>query len=234
MNASSKPKIYLVGGAVRDKLLGIKSKDCDYAVECESWDAMKQYILNNGGKIFLETPKYFTMRAIMPNLGAADFVLCRRDGKYLDGRHPETVDVGTIQDDLARRDFTINAIAIEVDSGAVIDPFNGQHDIKEKIIRFVGSPMDRMEEDKLRAFRAIRFAITKGFAIHFSVKNAIRDLVQSEFAGISTERIREEIAKMFAINTKQSFEFLFRDFPTLGEVALERGIWFRPTTERKS
>lgn len=225
-------KIYKVGGAVRDAFLGVKSKDIDYAVEAPSYDAMREYILQNGGKIFLETQKYFTMRAIMPNLGAADFVLCRRDGCYKDGRRPESVDVGTIQDDLSRRDFTINAIAIEVDSGKIIDPFNGQKDIQEKVIRFVGNPLARMEEDKLRAFRAIRFAITKGFVLDGHTISALRYFPASEYEGVSTERIREELNKMFAASSRASFEILFKHFETLGEVALSRGIWFKPTTEK--
>src|SRR4051812_9903063 len=106
-------KIYLVGGAVRDKIMNITPKDLDYSIECESFDAMRQYIIDRGGTIFLETPQYFTIRAKVPELGAADFVLCRRDGMYKDNRRPETVEVGTIFDDLARRDFTMNAIAID-------------------------------------------------------------------------------------------------------------------------
>lgn len=72
-----------VGGAVRDKLLGVQSKDIDYAVEAESFSAMRDAVIERGGKIFLETPQYLTIRAHVPKLGAADFVLCRKDGEYL-------------------------------------------------------------------------------------------------------------------------------------------------------
>ncbi len=101
-------KIYLVGGSIRDQLLGLKSKDLDYAVEAGSYEEMRDYIKENG-KIFLETPEYLTIRAHLKNGEPADFVLCRKDGEYSDGRRPDKVTPGTLYDDLARRDFTVNA-----------------------------------------------------------------------------------------------------------------------------
>lgn len=225
-----KAKFYQVGGSVRDQLLGVKSKDIDYAVETTSFDAMRAAILERGGNIFLETPQYFTIRAHVPNLGATDYVLCRKDGIYKDGRHPETVEVGTIQDDLARRDFTVNAIAIDTDTGEVLDPFHGQFDIKEKILRAVRDPKQRLDEDRLRAFRAVRFAITKNFVIEKELAEAIARLV--DFDSISTERIREELMKMFKADSYESFYYLFDAYHNLGQVAIARGIWFKPTVEK--
>lgn len=195
-------KYYLVGGAVRDKILGLKSKDMDYAVEAESYDAMKADIIARGGEIFLETPQYFTIRAKLPKLGAADFVLCRKDGAYSDGRRPDSVERGTIYDDLARRDFTMNAIAEDADTGEVIDPHNGRFDIENKLISCVGSAEVRFEEDALRMLRAIRFAITKDFQIDWNIYSILKE---AEFANklknVSVERIREELIKCFKHNT---------------------------------
>lgn len=122
-------KFYQVGGSVRDKIMGIKPHDIDFAIGAESFGAMREAILARGGKIFLEMEKFFTIRANLPELGSADFVLTRKDGSYSDGRRPDGVTVGTILDDLARRDFTMNAIAINVETGDILDPFDGTGDI---------------------------------------------------------------------------------------------------------
>lgn len=199
-------KFYLVGGAVRDKLLGSKSKDLDYSVEAPSFDAMRQEIVKRGGDIFLETPQYLTIRARVPNLGAADFVLCRKDGAYSDGRRPDEVIPGTLADDLARRDFTMNAIAQD-EEGNLIDPHNGQKDIVEKTIRCVGSPYKRFQEDYLRMLRAIRFSVTKEFGIEQETSWAIHDL-KDNAGKVSVERIREELYKAFMYDTPKTLNAL--------------------------
>src|SRR3990167_10022522 len=121
-------KFFLTGGFLRDRLLNIPSKDLDYAVEASSYQEMKQAIIERDGEIFLETEKYLTIRARIPKFGAADFVLCRKDGTYIkDRRRPDFVEIGTLFDDLSRRDATINALA-EDENGNIIDFFNGlQH-----------------------------------------------------------------------------------------------------------
>lgn len=222
---------FRVGGCLRDKFLGLESKDIDFAVEAPSFDALRDVILARGGRIFLETPETLTIRAIMPEFGAADFVLCRKDGPSTDGRHPDFVEVGTILDDLARRDFTINAIAENCETGEILDPHNGRKDIEDGIIRAVGSPDARFQEDRLRTFRALRFAITKNMRLHCEVASAIGRLTPTRFDAVSTERIREELLKMFRANTPRSFKML-QDFPVLWEIVEQRGIWFKPTTEK--
>src|ERR1035438_8197642 len=102
-------KCYQVGGFVRDRLLGVKSKDLDYAVECADYPTMLRWIQSQG-KVYLEQPEFWTVRAHIGKL-PADYVLCRKDGQYGDGRRPDSVSVGTLLDDLARRDFSVNAIA---------------------------------------------------------------------------------------------------------------------------
>ncbi len=227
-------RIFKTGGAVRDIFIGRPCKDIDFAMEAESFAAMKAAILARGGTIFVETPEFFTIRAKMPGIGGADFVLCRKDGPYTDGRHPESVTVGTIFDDLARRDFTMNAIAINVDDGnSVLDPHRGIDDIAFGIIRCVGVAEDRMREDALRVFRALRFAVTLGFKIEQSTRTAMHTVCSenNNFANTSTNRIRDELGKMFAANWVKSFGLL-DDFNLLTLVH-DRGIWLKPTTEKR-
>ena len=222
-------KFYLVGGALRDRFLGLPSKDFDYTVEAASFEEMEKAILEKGGEIFLSTPKYLTSRARVPALGAADYVLARKDGSYFDGRHPETVEPGTIFDDLARRDFTMNAIAEDVDTGKVIDPFDGRKDIQSKILRAVGEPWDRFNEDKLRILRAIRFAVTKRFMVEPNTYKAMRAFPTLE--GVSVERIREELRKAFAADTLTTLNWL-HDFSNLQDyIFRETPLWLTPTLE---
>lgn len=222
-------KIYKVGGCVRDKILGIPSKDIDFSVEASSYEEMKAYILGRG-KIFVEKPEYLTIRAMI-NGEAADFVLARKDGAYHDGRRPDTVEVGTLHDDLARRDFTMNAIA-EDEDGNFIDPFNGIADIKARLIRCVGNTEDRLKEDALRMLRAIRFLITKDFTIH-------NDIAQFMFhnaellKNVSEDRIRDELSKCFAANTLNTMIYL-GTFPNLRNyIFKETKIWLKPTSEER-
>ncbi len=201
-------KYYLVGGSVRDELLSIKSNDLDYAVEAQNYNEMRDSIISRGGEIFLERPEFFTIRAKVPNFGCADFTLCRKDGFYSDCRHPDHVDVGTILEDLARRDATINAIAKD-ENGNLIDPFDGAYDIRMKLIRAVGEAKDRVEEDPLRLLRYVRFCITKDMHLHTDIRILLGDgkyirMLQT----LSVERIYEELKKCFLHNTAQTLEIL--------------------------
>ena len=225
-------KTFLIGGAVRDSLLGIESQDKDFAVEAPSFAAMENHIRSMGGEIFLSKPEFLTIRARVPNLGAADFVLCRKDGPSSDNRRPDSVTAGTIFDDLARRDFTMNAIAQDVETGTLIDPHGGENDIYMKVIRCVGNPAARFNEDKLRVFRALRFALTKKFLIEQDTNAAIHKFAAEDFGGVSTERIRDELFKMFAANSQGAAMAIFMGFPQLGKLVLSRGIWFEPTTRK--
>ena len=229
---NTKYKVYLVGGAVRDELMGVPSKDLDYIMLAPSFAAMRDELLAQGCKIFVEKPEFLTVRCKHPALGCIDVACARRDGIYKDGRHPDTTLITQVlEEDLARRDFTCNAIAKSLEHGRYLDPFHGQDAISEKMLRAVGNAADRLNEDKLRAFRALRFATTKGFIIDNELSLAIHSLtLLSAFDSVSTERIREELVKMFRSDSMFSFHLL-REYSVLGTVVANRGIWFRPTTE---
>jgi tRNA nucleotidyltransferase (CCA-adding enzyme) len=222
-------KMYEVGGCVRDEILGVPSKDIDFTVVMEKGDevlspdpfkAMVTYLKTVlGFKIFLETPEYLTVRAKFPkdhersNL-TADFVLARKESGYADGRRPDVVEPGTLEDDLRRRDFTMNAIAKDAD-GTYIDPFNGVQDIEHKIIRAVGIAGDRLREDALRAVRALRFSVTKGFSIDGELHDAMhhQKVLDAIVNKISDERIQVELSKMFRFDTVESMKILSRYRP---------------------
>jgi tRNA nucleotidyltransferase (CCA-adding enzyme) len=221
-------KFYLVGGAVRDKYMGLKPKDLDYACEAPSYEAMRDEIVQRGGQIFLETPKYFTIRAKVDGLGAADFVLCRKDGQYKDGRHPETVEVGTLRDDLSRRDFTMNAMA-EDENGVLIDPFNGMNHMLERNLVCVGSAYQRFEEDALRLLRAVRFAVTKQMRLDRGIAACLQNPHLVDMLNkVSVERCREELMKAFAYDTLTTLDMLY-SFPLLKRVFESGRLYLTPT-----
>lgn len=239
-------QMFMVGGAVRDELLGVPSKDIDFTVVMDFHDAVSvdpfKVMVGNlkaqGFEIFLETPEFLTVRARFPKNHeharlTADFVLARKESEYTDGRRPDKVIPGTLEDDLARRDFTMNAVARD-SAGNLIDPFDGQDDIAAKVIRCVGEPWDRITEDALRALRAIRFAVTKGFSIDSELWEVIdsyevADIVQDH---ISDERIQVELSKMFRFNTPASIEMLNR-FPALMESCFAGDVSLDATMKTK-
>lgn len=237
-------KTFLVGGAVRDEIMGVRSKDLDYTVVFEDGDLdgvedpfifMVEWFENLGYKIFVKTPEHFTIRAQTPDRKeTADFVMAREEGPYSDGRRPDWVKVGTLEMDLARRDFTFNAIAKDSD-GNLIDPFNGLRDIATRVINAVGDPVERLKEDALRAVRALRFSVTlPGFRIEPSLGHAMErlDILDSIEKNISDERIAAELSKMFRYDTVASVVALNR-FPQLTRAMFSGSVSLDSTMKTK-
>ncbi len=225
-------KIYEIGGKIRDEILGVKNKDVDFCVEAKSYQHMKDYILSVGGTIFLESPEFVTIRSRIGR-DTADYVLCRKESSYTDGRHPDKIEAGTLFEDQKRRDFKMNSIAKDVD-GNYIDPFNGIKDIENRLISCVGNTYDRITEDYLRLLRAARFSITKQFRIHGEIEDMFYDnSILTEFQkSISRDRVREELYKMFHYDTKQSIWF-FGQHILFSDVCFGDDIWMKPTFEIK-
>lgn len=222
-------KLYRVGGFVRDEILGIRSKDLDFAVEAPSYEAMVEWVRNQG-EIYLESPQFWTVRAHIKDKLPADYVLCRKDGQYSDGRRPDSVSVGTLYDDLSRRDFTMNAIAVDEESGEYIDPFNGISDLKLGLIRCVGKAYDRFFEDSLRLLRAIRFKITKGFALDNEIQECLRnEELADRLANVSDERKREELHKCLAKDTIATLDILSKYSLISKAVFGSKKLWLMPT-----
>ncbi|OGY59705.1 MAG: hypothetical protein A3F24_02300 [Candidatus Colwellbacteria bacterium RIFCSPHIGHO2_12_FULL_44_17] len=184
---------YIVGGCVRDLLLKRKPKDWDVATNAKPPEIQK---------LFPESIYENTFGTVGVKTGAEDATLAivevttlRREEKYSDYRHPDVIEfTNTIEEDLARRDFTVNAIALDKD-GNYIDPWNGEKDLKDKIIRAVRDPEGRFQEDALRLMRAIRFAVQLNFEIEPKTESAIKKQA-GLLRVIAKERIRDEFIKI--------------------------------------
>lgn len=202
-------KIYEVGGCVRDDLLGTPSKDVDFVMLANSFAEMRQYLVDAGFKIFIEKPEMVTIRCSIPphhplrsRTKDADFVLARKDSLTGDGRRPDYVEPGTLADDLARRDFTVNALARDPETLEIIDHHNGLLDLEKRVLRFVGDPVQRIKEDGLRVLRGFRFALTKNFEPEKQTWDALCSPVAVEMLHkVHTDRIADEIDKMFRFDS---------------------------------
>lgn len=185
-------KAYLVGGAVRDMILGKKGHDYDLATNATPKQVMGIFkkVIPTGIAHGTVTIHIFGMQI--------ETTTFRTEADYTDGRHPDSVKFATtIEEDLSRRDFTMNAIAADLESGELTDPFDGQKDIENKIIRTVGEPQERFGEDGLRPVRAVRFSSQLGFSIEEKTLAALSEPeVLKKTASISVERFRDEFCKM--------------------------------------
>ncbi|MDO8470895.1 MAG: HD domain-containing protein [bacterium] len=184
---------FVVGGCVRDILIKRTPEDWDIATNATPEEIQKLFPQN-----FYEN-KFFTVtiqtESSDPTLQDIEITTFRSDAKYGDRRHPEKVEYAkTIEEDLSRRDFTMNAIALTL-KGDLIDPFEGQKDLKKKIIRAVGIPEERFQEDALRMMRAVRFSATLGFGLEKDTLKAIQENA-ALLKEISQERIRDELVKI--------------------------------------
>lgn len=182
---------YIVGGCVRDAVMGRIPHDYDI---CTSALPDEVLAIFKDRKV-IETGLQHGTVTVQGDTDYYEVTTYRIDGEYTDGRHPDSVKfVDDIVADLARRDFTINAMAYNVHTG-LIDPFDGYTDIQNKIIRCVGNPVNRFSEDALRIMRAVRFAATCNFEIHPATHNAMLQL-KDLLALVSEERKTSEFNKM--------------------------------------
>lgn len=192
---SSGFEAYLVGGCVRDVLLGKKPKDWDICTSAEPNDIYRifgqEYVRPTGLQHGTVTVVPEQEDTSAPAAGY-EVTTYRVDGKYIDGRHPDGVSfTKNLKEDLARRDFTINAIAYNPKTG-VVDPFFGREDLKRKVVRCVGNPVTRFEEDSLRILRALRFSSQLEFSIEEETKGAMYR-VMDNMKLLSNERIGKEV-----------------------------------------
>jgi tRNA nucleotidyltransferase (CCA-adding enzyme) len=207
-------QLFDVGGFVRDPFMGKVSHDRDVATNatpsgmitsCKLFGLNYRYTKNSiaHGTITIEGIEVTTFRKD---------VSC-------DGRNATVEWATTIEEDLSRRDFTINAMAQNVYTGEIVDPFGGMQDIKNKIIRAVGNPIDRLAEDTLRALRAIRFANRFGFTIDPKLLDAI---MHTDISNLSVERVREEFMKI--LETKGTYRLNFVVYKIIPELKILSGL----------
>jgi tRNA nucleotidyltransferase (CCA-adding enzyme) len=179
----------IVGGTVRDIVLGTSIYDIDLTTNMPTIKLEKIFKTHDIGK-----SKDFGILVIEKEGYNFEISTFRQDGKYLDGRRPETVSpVSSFKEDVLRRDFTINALGL-TDNGEIIDHVDGINDIKNKVIRTVGNPYERFEEDYVRMIRAARFGSIEGFKIIDETQRAIKKMA-SLINNTTPERIRLELIK---------------------------------------
>ncbi len=220
-------RAWVVGGCVRDTLLGERVND---------WDVATSALPGKVQKVFprvIPTGLEHGTVTVLNRGGAYEVTTLRGEGAYSDGRRPdEVVFVGNIEQDLARRDFTVNAIAYDPIDGRVIDPFNGLHDMGARKLRAVGNPTERFQEDGLRILRGARFVATLDFDLEEDTEAAFRGALDT-FKKVSPERVREEWLKaMKARAPSRAFEVMRRTgilevtYPELLEqVGCEQNKW---------
>lgn len=205
---------YLVGGCVRDLFLGKIPKDWDVTT-----NAKPDQIISLFPKTFYEND-YGTVGIVDentedPRLKVVEVTPYRTEGKYTDKRRPDFVSFdATLEDDLKRRDFTINAVALDIEENSIKDPFKGREDMQNGLIRTVGEPRDRFEEDGLRILRAVRLKSELGFTIEPETDRACKE-TSLLLSHIATERIRDEFIRILesknpleGINTAQNMGIL--------------------------
>lgn len=197
---------YIVGGCVRDAILGKIPSDYDITTNASPFEVKKLFkrTIDTGLKhgtvtvLFYENDKPYTY----------EVTTFRKDGDYEDMRHPKNVEfVNELSEDLLRRDFTVNAMAYNDNTG-LIDLFGGLVDLEKKLIRAVGNPVDRFNEDALRLLRAVRFAAKLGFNIESETLNAIPSLAKNLLA-VSKERVQVELTKTLTSDNPDFVELIF-------------------------
>ncbi|HYD93083.1 MAG TPA: HD domain-containing protein [Candidatus Paceibacterota bacterium] len=187
---------YLVGGCVRDLLLNRKPKDWDITTNAKPEDIQRifpdSFYENDFGTVGVKTG------SADPSLAIIEVTPYRTESEYSDKRRPDSVQFGdSLEEDLARRDFTINAIAYDESKGHIVDPYKGQKDIENRVLRTVRDPEDRFEEDGLRLMRAVRLVAELEFALDADTAAGIQKKAKN-LSHISKERIRDEFVRILA------------------------------------
>jgi tRNA nucleotidyltransferase/poly(A) polymerase len=237
----AKTQIFIVGGAVRDLLLNRPTYDWDFTTDATPEKILKifpdAFYDNNYGTVMLTDPKDDKLHQLgkLDKIPVYDITTFRRDIGYSNQRHPDKIEWGqTLDEDLERREFTISAIALEpefkkekITSFNIHDPFQGQQDLKSRIIKAVGEPQDRFSEDALRMLRAIRIAAQLSFTIDPPTLAAIKS--NAHLVGkLSSERIRGELLKTLATDyPADSIKLLFSSellHQILPELVATRGV----------
>ncbi len=183
---------YLIGGSVRDLILGYEIYDYDFAT-----NATPEQVIKLFRRVIPTGIKHGTVTVLVKE-HEFEVTTFRSEGKYLDGRRPEKIHYAeSLDEDVMRRDFTINGMAYDLKTNEIIDHVGGIEDLNKGIIRTIGNPVERFSEDGLRSFRACRFAAKLGFVIEDETFSAIGKTLDIS-AMVSSERIRDELIKLLA------------------------------------
>ena len=249
-------KFYEVGGKIRDELLGLTNKDVDYVAvpteavyskihPCEAqlsparlmFKALKNYLEEQKFEIFLVTPECYTIRAKFPEgykyQGVADFVMARKEVGYVPGTRTPIVEPGDLYDDLSRRDFTVNAMAKDPDTGEIIDYFNGKTHLARRLLVTPLDPITTFDDDPLRILRGIRFSITKRLLVSQDMWQVMKSYDYfNKMPVVSEERIREELTKCFKCNSSLALGWLSELTELRDYIFTKTSLWLKPTNEK--
>jgi poly(A) polymerase len=189
------PNNYLVGGCVRDGFLGGDIKDYDIVTDVPM-DVSRKTLEDYGWKV-KECGEAFLVLNVSKDGEQYEIANFRKEGVYLDGRRPANVEIGTIEEDAQRRDFTINALYENPVTGQILDPTGkGLSDIKNRVLRFIGKPKERIKEDYLRVFRFYRFLACKELVSDVKSMKACRQYFNEAYENTTPERVRLEMERM--------------------------------------
>jgi tRNA nucleotidyltransferase (CCA-adding enzyme) len=218
-------ELFKVGGCVRDEILGLNPNDTDFVVEAPSFQELREFINSRGFQgvqnprktkaedltpfRFQEFPLTLTLKAKDPVTGeVCDFACSRREFDYNEGRIPSRCEVGSLLEDLSRRDFTFNAIA-KGEDGRIIDPFHGRDDLENKIIRTVGDAKDRFSENPIRIIRAlIFFCRFKDFTFDSQIIQAFKDQELLNLLSIESDDRKLKGLNKILVNKDQNLDLL--------------------------
>jgi poly(A) polymerase len=193
---------YFAGGCVRDKLMELTPSDYDVATDARPEAVTKLF------KKTISVGKAFGVITVIEKGYSVEVTTFRTEGPYSNGRHPDEVKFTSLENDVLRRDFTINGLLHDPIKNKLIDLVEGQVDIKHKIIKTIGDAYERFKEDKLRMMRAVRFATELGFILEEKTKSAIKESATT-ISAVSAERIREELKRILtAPNRAKGIELL--------------------------
>lgn len=212
-----KYEAYIIGGCVRDSLLGLKPNDWDITTNATTSD-IKKVLFENHIKVVDTGIKFGTVTAIL-NKESFEITTFRSDSLESDGRKPsEVIFVKSLKEDVLRRDLTINALAYNEEEG-LIDYVNGYNDLLNKKIQFIGNIESRLKEDILRCLRALRFSYSLGFSMDNNTRNMCCKYFKKYYSKLSIERIRDEILKIFSYNDLGD-DFYLTFLPLLSETVI--------------
>ncbi len=191
---------FWAGGCVRDQCLGQTPKDYDVATDARPDEIRKIF---GHRKTLMIGAAFGVVTVLGPrSAGQIEVATFRREEGYSDGRHPDKVDYSTAEEDAQRRDFTINGLFFDPIGGETIDYVGGMDDLAARRIRCIGNPHERIDEDKLRMLRAVRFATTLGFSVDAETQHAIKQHAD-EIACVSAERIAAEMRRILAHSNRR-------------------------------
>lgn len=178
-----------VGGCVRDAALGVEVKDYDIATSARPDEVCGIFPKSD------LVGAHFGVALIVEDGASFDVATYRKDGKYIDHRRPTEVSFGTMEEDARRRDFTVNALYYDPAKQETVDPVGGQSDLDDRVLRAIGEPLERFQEDALRLLRAVRFSVRFGLTIEPATRDALMTSAPM-IAEISAERVRDELVLM--------------------------------------